>query len=447
MMRFPRAGIVLALGLVTLAMALVTGREMYYRLTYLLSATLAVSAVWAWSSIYGLRIRRYTRAKRAQVGRVMEEYLAIENASWLPKLLVVVRDHSSLPGHHAGHVIHSLWSHQAFDWRVRTLCERRGRFRLGPMTTSGRDPLGLFERRRTFGQTSTIVVYPAVVPVRGLPPPRGPLPGGETLRRRTHHITPNAAGVRDYVPGDSLSRIHWPSTARKDQLIVKEFERDPMSNIWVFLDMEEDVQAMIAGESDDEEDLARRERVEKPLWRRVQEFKLKRSTEEYGVTTAASMANASIGQRYAVGLVAYGQHREVIQPDRGERQQTRLLETLAMLRAEGTIPFSQVLSGEGSRLARGTTVVAISPSTRQDWVEAVLYLDHRGIRVLTVLLDAASFGGPAGGDALKDRLLAAGIPAVVVKEGVPLAEVLNTLSPTLRASPLPGAQTQRHEGV
>jgi uncharacterized protein (DUF58 family) len=437
-MRFPRAWVVLALGLVSLVIALVTGREMYYRLTYLLFATLAVSAAWAWSSLHGLRVKRYTRAKRAQVGRVMDEYLAIKNASWLPKLVVVVQDQSSLPGHHAGHVIHSLGAHQTFDWRARTLCEERGHFRLGPVTTSGRDPLGLFERQRVFPQTSTIVVYPAVMPVRGLLPPRGPLPGGDTLRRRTHHITPNAAGVRDYVPGDSLSRIHWRSTARKNKLIVKEFERDPISNVWIFLDMEESVQATRAGARGDEESPVHEADMERPLWRRVEEFQLAPSTEEYGVTAAASMANVSIRQRYAVGLVAYGQHREVIQPDREERQQTRLLETLAMLRAEGTIPFSQVLSGEGSRLARGTTVIAISPSTREDWVEAALYLSDRGIRVLAILLDAASFGGRAGSYSVKDRLLAAGIPAVIAKEGVPLAEALNDLAPTAQARvPLP----------
>lgn len=436
-MRYPRAWVVLVLGLVSLAMALVTGREMYFRLTYLLAATLVASAAWAWSSLHGLQLKRHTRSQRGQVGRVMGEYLAVKNASWLPKLLVVVHDQSSLPGHHAGHAIHGLGAHQTFDWRVRTLCEQRGSFQLGPMTIAGRDPLGLFERRRTFPQTSTIVVYPAVVPVKRLPPPIGPLPGGETLRRRTHHITPNAAGVRDYVPGDSLSRIHWPSTARKNQLIVKEFEQDPMANVWIFLDMEESVQATKADTRSEKESRAvGDETTEKPLWRRVQDFRLKPSTEEYAITAAASVANISIQQRYAVGLVAYGQRREVIQPDREERQQTRLLETLAILRAKGPIPFSQVLSGEGGRLARGTTVIAVSPSTRQEWIEALLYLSGRGLRVFAILIDAAGFGGSAGTMSLKKRLLAAGVPAVILEEGKPLSEALSKLS-TRQAAPRP----------
>jgi uncharacterized protein (DUF58 family) len=57
------------------------------------------------------------------------------------------------------------------------------------------------------------------------------------------------ASVRDYAPGDSFNRIHWPSTARTGQLIVKEFELDPMADIWLFLDLEKRVQVGDVGES------------------------------------------------------------------------------------------------------------------------------------------------------------------------------------------------------
>src|SRR5258707_1286157 len=69
----------------------------------------------------------------------------------------------------------------------------------------------------------------------GLAVRRGRMPGGDALRRRTHYVTANAAGVRDYGPGGSFNRIHWRSTARRDRLIVKEFELDPLSDIWIFL--------------------------------------------------------------------------------------------------------------------------------------------------------------------------------------------------------------------
>jgi uncharacterized protein (DUF58 family) len=63
------------------------------------------------------------------------------------------------------------------------------------------------------------------------------------------YVTTNVAGVREYAPGDSFNRIHWPSTARAGRLIVKEFELDPTADIWLFLDMQREVQAGSAWET------------------------------------------------------------------------------------------------------------------------------------------------------------------------------------------------------
>ena len=429
-----RAWVVLVIGLICLFAALITGRNLYYYLTYVFVAILLLSGLWAWSAARGLRLSRYTRTSRAQVGRPLEEHFSLRNTSWLPKLWVVVNDDSDLPNHRASRVIHDLRPHQAYGWTVRTLCERRGRFRLGPVVISSSDPLGLFEVRRDLPQTGSIVVYPATVPLQSFPSPVGYLPGGDALRRRTHHITTNAAGVREYVPGDSFNRIHWRSTAHRDRLIVKEFELDPLSDAWIFLDMARSVHYRVRL---DEAELALWER--EPWWTRVEKFRLEPSTEEYAVTAAASVAEFFIRHRRAVGLVAYGQRREVIQADRDERQLTKILDTLAALRSEGDIPFREVLSVEGGRLTRGTVVVAISPAVREEWVQTALYLDRAGLRVVTILVDAASFGGPVGADFLRERLLATGSACILLRNGDSLKEVLNALPPPRSVPVLPSA--------
>ena len=71
--------------------------------------------------------------------------------------------------------------------------------------------------------------------------PIGILPGGDAVRRRTQQVTTNAAGIRDYAPGDSFSRIHWPTSARKNRLFVKEFELDPLADVWLLMDAERTV--------------------------------------------------------------------------------------------------------------------------------------------------------------------------------------------------------------
>jgi len=404
----------------TLAVALLTGRELFYNLTYLLTALLVVTFLWAQVSIRWISLGRQTRSRRAQVNTLLEERFLLRNTGPFPKLWLEVQDHSTLPGHYASQVVNSLGPHQERRWRVQTLCRERGLFTLGPITLSSGDPFGLFTFRRTLPHTTSVVIYPMTVEIREFPLPLGHLPGGEALRRRTHTITPNAAGVRDYAPGDSFNRIHWPSTARKDRLIVKEFELDPLSDVWIFLDMDRYAHAALPAAWEQRE----RDRGWLLPWEVPDSFQLPPSSEEYAVSAAASIAQYFLRRGRGVGLVAYGQKREVLQADRGERQLTKVLEILAMLRAEGRIPFSEVLRTEAARLTRGTTLVAISPSVSSEWMLMARHAQRTGLRVVAVVVDAASFGGPPGAPEIAEQFAAVGIPVRIVREGDDLGMVL-----------------------
>src|SRR5919202_1673597 len=74
------------------------------------------------------------------------------------------------------------------------------------------------------------------------------LPGGQDVKSRTYHVTPNVATIREYQPGDSFNRIHWRSTARTNQLMVKEFELDPTADVYIVLDMQERIQQQLVSE-------------------------------------------------------------------------------------------------------------------------------------------------------------------------------------------------------
>jgi len=366
-----------------------------------------------------LQLSRHTWAKKAQMGKTYEERFVVRNTGLLPKLWLEVRDLSDLPGHQASQVINSFGARRERGWTVRTLCRQRGRFTLGPITLTTGDPFGLFKMQRELPQTSTIVVYPAIVELAAFATPSGQLPGGDALRRRTHYVTTNVRGVRDYAPGDSFNRIHWPSSARKERLIVKEFELDPMADIWLFLDMDKSVQAELRWEPVPE----RREPA--LLWRKRPRLELAPTTEEYGVTITASLAKHFIVRNRAVGLVAYAQHREVIPADRGERQLSKILETLAVIKGGGKIPLAQVMAAEGMHLGRGTTVVVITSSTDKDWGIASHHLEQRGLRMIAVLIAPDSFGREWGVEEVMAELAAGGTPTYLVREGDDLAEALS----------------------
>ena len=352
---------------------------------------------------------------------IRDRRFTVRNTTIAPKLWLEVRDFSDLPYHYSSHVVNSLGPRQSYSWRVTTICRQRGRYQLGPVRLRTSDPFGLFPMERDLTPTSNVVVFPMTFEIHQFALPVGILPGGDALRRRTHYITTNASGVRDYEPGDSFNRIHWRSTARRDRLVVKEFELDPLADIWIVPDMS--VYGHVA---------PRRETApptpppgDIPGWLKMQDFRLPESTEEYTVTIAASVAQFFLRRDRAVGMLAYGQSNEILQPDRGERQFNRILETLAVLRAQGDVPISDMLYAETHLFPRGTTVIVVTPNTREEWSVAARQLSRRGLRVVTILVNPASFYGGRSAEPLYQLLRAGGQVAYMVNNGDDMTAALS----------------------
>jgi uncharacterized protein (DUF58 family) len=407
--------IFLLLGL-SAAGALITGRDLFYNLAYLWLTIILVAALWTWLALRRVRLTRELRANRSQVGRALEERLALRNTSGTPKLWLEVRDHSTLSNHKASLVVVALGAGQERRWTARTTCRERGRFILGPTTLTAGDPFGLFQISRQVPQTSEVVIYPATVSLPDFALPLGVLPGGEALRRKTHYITPNAAGVRDYAPGDSMNRIHWPSSVRRDRLIVKEFELDPLADVWLLLDGDGAAQAALPAPVPQ---LTVTDRV----WG-VEHVSLPPSTEEYCVSITASLAQYFIRRDRNVGLVAYGYNRHRVQPDSGERQLTKLLENLAVFRAAGTTRLHEALALEIDHLPRGVTLILVTPSWDTRWVLGAQALKRHGLRVVAVVVDPATFGGEFSNARNVEELWAAGVPAYRIHNGDDLTAAL-----------------------
>lgn len=411
-----RAQVVTALCVMCVLAGLATGRGMFFNLAYLWGGLLVLAYAWSRSALSGIRLTREPRSLRAQVGRAFEENFTVQNRSRIGKVWLEIRDRSTLPDHQASSVILGLGSHRERSLIVRTVCPRRGRFRLGPTELIGGDPFGLFPVKMVVAQTQQVVVLPMITPLTGFALPHGRLPGGDALMERTHQITPNAAGVRDYMPGDSYSRIHWRSTARRRRLIVKEFELDPLADIWIVLDVAADVQSSLASPE-------ARGRPSSILPARIS---LPGSTLEYAVAAAASLVVHFLQHDRSVGLLAHGRTRAVIQPDRGAPQIFRLLETLAVLDGDGALDLVSVLRIEATQFPRGASVILITPSSSPALVPAAAQLKRRGLATALVVLDRETFGGPAGSASLAAAAQHAGLSIRLVQCGMPLAAALSS---------------------
>ena len=417
--------IVLVLLVLSLLALMVTGLPIYSRLSYLWGLLLLGSWVWTALALPGVQVRRETHTRRAQVGQVFQERFEIQNGSRLPRLWLEVRDQSALPGSQGSRVLVGFGGRQQRSYRVRTRLVQRGVFSLGPTVLASGDPFGLFLVNHAFPADGSLLVYPMMSEVQAFPSPPGLLPGGESLRHRTHQVTPNAAGVREYEPGDSLNRIHWMSTARRGRLMTKEFELDPLADVWILVDVERKVQAAQPYSPPDQ--------AVDALWRPLAEVTLPPSTEEYAVSVAASLGRYFLRCGRAVGLASCGQAQSpnVLSPDRGGRQLGKMLEALALLRAEGDLPISALATAQARHLPRGSTVILITPSVQKEVALTVDFLLRRGLRPVIVLLDAASFDGLSGTETLATAITLLGVPVCQVANGADLGIALSMAAPNM----------------
>ena len=414
--------VVIILLALSLLAGVMTGIPLYYRLSYLWGFLLSGSWVMSWISLRGVKVQRVARSLRSQVGQVFEERFEIQNTGRLPRLWIEVRDESSLPGSRGSHVLTLVGGREGRTYLARTRLVQRGVFPLGPTALGSGDLFGLFPVSRTFPNQDSLLVYPILYDVRTFPNPPGLLPGGEALRRRTPQITPNAAGVREYAHGDPLNRIHWLSTARRNRLMVKDFELDPLADVWIFLDAARGVHATqppLTTEYDPQD-----------IWKPRSKFNLPQSTEEYAVSAAASLARFYLQRGRAVGLAFSGQMLNVLPSDRGGRQLGKILEALALLRAEGTLPLQGLIEAQARYLPRGSTVVLVTPATSDTIVQTTDLLLRRGLRPVVVLIDSSTFGGYFSTGHLEKSLSILGVPVCNLRYGDDMSEVLSSATST-----------------
>jgi uncharacterized protein (DUF58 family) len=214
-----------------------------------------------------------------------------------------------------------------------------------------------------------------------------------------------------------LNRIHWASTARRNRLMAKEFELDPLAEVWIFLDAERIVQSTL---------IQHEQKIEVfQYWRQQQKVSLTPATEEYAVSIAASLSRYFLRRSRAVGLVSAGQSFTIIPPDRGGRQLGKILEALALVRAEGSLPLGGLMETQARHVPRGSTVILITPTIREEFAFDVEYLLRRGLRPVVVLLNSASFGGAEGSPQMAERLRAFGIPVRLVDNGIDLEQAFS----------------------
>jgi uncharacterized protein (DUF58 family) len=252
--------------------------------------------------------------------------------------------------------------------RYRASCSQRwGEYRVGPLSLTVADPMGLFPDTRVIAAVSPFAVLPRPVPIPGVE-----RLGARPSLRLQHQAAARPGqslaflGVRDYRPGDERRRIHWPATARRGTPVVKELEVDRIPYFSLLLDLDRDHHGGTG----------------------------RASTLDCVVRTAASLVWAAARGGHAVQIAGEDAHPLRLPPGTGTLHLSRCLLELIRVRQQGHFPFLDLVEASLPVLPPASTAALLCGASRlqPDRLEAALAaLEGREVRPLVVLVHDASF--------------------------------------------------------
>ena len=383
--------------------------NLLYGMFALISATIIISHIYPRYSLRAVSVTR-TLPSTAFEGDTISLDVNIINRAATSRHMIEVLD--SVPAAEPGMrtpmtFIAKLRGRKDRAYSFKVTCYKRGEYSIGPLTLTSSYPLGITSAEKSFsGEIQPLLVYPEMFDVSCFPFVSGssfPASGQKAVSRAGG--SEDFFGTREYREGDSLRYIHWPSTARHGELIVKEFEIRASSEVTFLIDLHRN--SDIGTE--------------------------KESTLEYAVKIAASLSKYAMQRGHSFQCIGYGMRPHIVTYGKGESHLASVLETLARVRPDGSVPYSRAIRDTAEFLKDGSTLVLIFSITEQnldEYLYSMALLRARRIRTVCVFLNGQGFleGNDSSGhenSPLIQEFLAAGAPVYLINKGDDLSEVFS----------------------
>jgi uncharacterized protein (DUF58 family) len=332
-----------------------------------------------------LDIQRQMRYGWAKVGDVVEERIIVHNRGPIPTHWIEIEDHSDIPGRQQA-IGTSVDANSVTTWRIRHVCTRRGLYKLGPTTVNTSDLFGLFQLSIHNPTATSILITPPILPLPTIEVASGGRVGDGRFIKGVLEQSVAVSTIRDYQPEDPLHHIHWPLTAKHDQLTTRVFENTPTGNWWIIQDMNQSVQV---GDT------------------------LNNSL-EVGIILSASLAAEGIRKGKAVGFAANDHQHTWISAQHASDQTMKIMRSLALSKTGG-FSLAHLLRKSRDSFQQAASLIIITPDIGSDWWDPLLWLKVKGLIPTILLLDPSSFGAQGNPNHLARKLQNEGIPAYTIR--------------------------------
>jgi uncharacterized protein (DUF58 family) len=366
---------------------------------------LLAADIWAKYCMQDVRYKRELGEKLALFGEEITLSLTIENAKllplpWLeieeivPRNLVFTGSNLRISVGSNSVLLESLFSLRWYERVTRhysVRCVARGVHAFGPTTMRSGDVFGFQSRQETLANHQYVLVYPMIVPLtRFSLPARHPF-GDYTAHRRIIEDPARVVGVRDYMYGDDLRRIHWKATARALQIQSKLYQPTTTYTLVMFLNVatqldiyygiHPEIQELTICVAASVASWALDEGLAVGLFANTTMY-----MPELGMSLPAEQAGSEEKSSSVESIVAEQLKRRRIHlpPSSNEEQRRRIMETLARIQSYFGSPIEDLLQAERGRLPAGATVVVITSAISDPLLDALSRVRQSG-HAVTIL--------------------------------------------------------------
>ena len=378
---------------------------------------LLATDTWAKYCLQDLRYQRQFSEQRVLFGEEITLSLSVENAKLLPLPWLEIEDSVPRTLTFTGRqlrvstisnmvVLESLFSLRWYERVTRpytVLCNARGVHTFGPTVVRSGDVFGFLNRQESLSNRQYLLVYPLVVPITrfGLPS-RHPF-GDNRAPRRLLEDPSRVIGVRDYMYGDDLRRVHWKATARMMQLQSKVYQPTTTYTLVLFLNVVSQLDA----------------------W-----YGIRPELQELAICATASVADWALNEGFAVGLYANtmmympemgmlppthqeGEEKEQaleavvadqlkrrrihLPPASNEEQRKRIMEVLARIQSYFGSSIEDLIQVERVRLPAGATVVVVTSTVSDPLLDSLARVKQSGHAVTILYIGDAPLAAKLAG--------------------------------------------------
>jgi uncharacterized protein (DUF58 family) len=352
----------------SLLIGLKTNREFFFFFAYFLLGAVVVSLSW----LFLVYLTTHLKLTRKMISRVtegdkLELSAVIGNVGFLPVFNLALEDNfSCLPANQEkkSFFVSFLGPKSFCEIKYDYLCFKRGEYKMGPFVVYFFDPLNLFFFKRSYPVYSGVAVYPQIFKIEKFPAlTRSILPWFGIQTARSSGDEDEFYGVREYKEGESVKKIHWISSARKNKLIVKQFQLQSFFGTTIIFNLEK---ARNLGQG-------------------------KESVAEYIIKIAASVAHYLTEREVSIELLAHIGEMVHLPFNKGQEHLESILRVLAVAQAESRVTFGEAFEEFSRFIPNDSSLVAVMSDQDYTDLPRMVSLCSRGVALIPLIVVSDTF--------------------------------------------------------